>query len=113
MGTIYRRAAALPWVPHPEAEGLEMKELLALPGEGATSRVHRIPLAGIPEHAHPRRHLIWVLSGRGRLWVQDVGELVLEPGVFVYVPSDLPHRFHSVEEGLELLTVSLASERTR
>lgn len=111
MGAVYRRAQELPWEAHPEAAGLRMKELLKLSGEGITVSLHRLPPAGIPQHAPPRRHIIWVLSGRGRLWAQDLGEVELEPGAFIYVPSGVPHRFYDLEGGMEIFTVSLPPER--
>lgn len=84
-----------------------MKPLLDLEAEGVTVRLHRIPAAGIPAHAHPRRHAIWVLAGEGRLTVEDLGDLQLEPGSFVYIPSTLCHEFHRTTEGMEILTVTL------
>lgn len=113
MGTIYRRAGDLTWQAHPEAPGLMMKALLELPAEGITARLHKIPLEGIPEHAHERRHVIWVLSGSGRLWVEDQGDLDLAPGSFVYIPSGLSHRFYDIAGGLELYTISLSPEEAR
>ena len=110
MSTVYRRAEDLPWKPHSEAPGLLMKELLEPAGEAFTVRLHRIPLTGVPKHAHPRRHVIWVLSGRGRLWVEDLGDLEMEPGAFAYVPSDVLHSFYGIEQELELYTVSLPPE---
>lgn len=88
-----------------------MKALLELPAEGITVRLHKIPPAGIPEHAHARRHVIWVLSGQGRIWVDGAGEMELSAGVFVYVPSRASHRFDNLDENLELYTVSLPPEK--
>ncbi len=108
MGTIFRQTGGLPWQPHPEADGLMMKALLEIPEEGITARLHRIPETGVPEHAHARRHIMFVLSGRGRLWTEDLGDLELESGNFVYIPSGLRHRFYGLPGELVLYTVSLA-----
>lgn len=87
-----------------------MKALLELPAEHITVRLHRIPPAGIPEHTHPRRHVMWITSGHGRVWVQDLGNMDLAPGVFVYIPSGASHRFENLDGNLELYTVSLPPE---
>lgn len=90
-----------------------MKPLLDLGVEGVTVRLHRIPAAGISAHAHPRRHAIWALAGQCRLTVEDVGDLQLEPGCFVYIPSGVSHEFHRTMEGMEVLTVSLPPEEVK
>jgi len=95
------------WQPHPEAAGLMMKALLELPAESITVRLHRIPPTGIPDHSHQKRHVMWVNSGRGRIWVEDVGDLDLEPGAFVFIPSGARHKFYSPDGELVLYTISL------
>ena len=89
-----------------------MKALLDLP-ESITVRLHKIPATGIPEHAHARRHVIWVISGRGHVWVDDAGEMELSPGVFVYIPSGASHRFENLDGDLEIYTVSLPPEKEK
>lgn len=108
MGAVYVQSEGLEWQPHPEADGLMMKALLERPEEGITARLHRIPESGVPEHSHARRHVMFVLSGRGRLWTEDLGDLELQPGTFIYIPSDLRHRFYGPPGELVIYTVSLA-----
>lgn len=87
-----------------------MRSLLQIPEGGPTARLHRIPATGIPDHHHDRCHMMMVLSGRGRLRTGDRGDLALEPGVFVFVPPDVPHEFHGLESEMEVFTISLALE---
>ncbi len=60
---------------------------------------------------HTEDEVYYVLHGRATL---DVGnhEHLVHPGSVVYVPAQLPHRFHSIEEDLKILVVFAPAEGT-
>lgn len=50
-----------------------------------------IPTGRAPLHAHPHEEAVYILAGRGRLWIEDdpVGEL--RPGSVVFFPIGVRH----------------------
>ena len=60
----------------------------------------------IEEHVHINEtDLIYVLKGRARMWIEDKGSFIVEPGVFVVVSKGLKHRTYNVEEELIIYDV--------
>lgn len=50
----------------------------------------------IPEHAASRNVSVTVIEGRGVLTIEG-REITLEPGVFVYIPANIPHALRALE----------------
>lgn len=60
----------------------------------------------IEEHVHSKEtDHIYVLEGKAMMWVEDRGEILLEPGVFVSVPKGFRHRTYNVEKELVIYDV--------
>jgi len=60
----------------------------------------------IEEHAHPHEtDMIYVLRGRATMWIEDRGEVILRPGVFVAVSKGIRHRTYDVEEEIHIYDV--------
>ena len=60
--------------------------------------------ASDPQEPHREDEIYCVLSGRGRLRVDE--ELFdIGPGSTAFVPAHAPHRFESITEDLQLLVV--------
>jgi mannose-6-phosphate isomerase-like protein (cupin superfamily) len=57
-----------------------------------------------PQQPHAEDELYYVVSGRGRITVGDEDRAVLA-GSLVFVAARVPHRFHDIEERLEILVV--------
>jgi mannose-6-phosphate isomerase-like protein (cupin superfamily) len=54
-------------------------------------------------HRHDYEEAYFVVEGRGRMYLEGVGEIRLEPGLSVYIP---PERVHGqVNDGAEPLTI--------
>ncbi|KJS15282.1 MAG: cupin [Peptococcaceae bacterium BRH_c4b] len=74
------------------------KKTLIGPGEGWEGWVMRLftlkEKGNSPRHAHPWPHINYVVSGRGKLYI-DGKENVLEQGSVAYVPSGAEHQFVS------------------
>jgi quercetin dioxygenase-like cupin family protein len=60
----------------------------------------------IEEHVHTiETDHIFVLEGKAMMWIEDRGDVQLEPGVFVSVPKGLRHRTYKVEKELVIYDV--------
>ena len=57
-----------------------------------------------PQQPHAEDELYYVVAGRGRITVGDETRAVAS-GSLVFVAARVPHRFHDIEERLEILVV--------
>jgi mannose-6-phosphate isomerase-like protein (cupin superfamily) len=64
-----------------------------------------------PQEPHTEDEVYHVVSGRARITVGDE-ERSVGPGSIVFVPADVPHRFHDIEEDLTVLVVFGPAEYT-
>ena len=55
-----------------------------------------------PQQPHTEDEVYYVASGRGRIRVAD-DDTTVQPGSIVYVAAGVEHRFHSIEEDLEVV----------
>jgi mannose-6-phosphate isomerase-like protein (cupin superfamily) len=62
-----------------------------------------------PQQPHAEDEVYYVLAGRARVRVGDEDESVA-PGTFVYVPKEVEHRFHDIEDDLTLLVFFAPAE---
>ncbi len=62
----------------------------------------------IAEHASPRNATVHVIEGQGMLTLEDK-EIVLEPGVFVFMPAATPHALKAMANLTFLLILSEGS----
>jgi quercetin dioxygenase-like cupin family protein len=92
------------WQPHPKFKGVEIKPFF-------TEKVHKSQASivlvrtkkgeEIPEHIHEESDdIFYVLSGKGKEFIEGSGEFVLQKGMGVRIPKGLKHRTYDVEEDL-------------
>jgi mannose-6-phosphate isomerase-like protein (cupin superfamily) len=62
-----------------------------------------------PQSPHGEDEIYHVVSGRGRIQVAD-DDRPVGPGSVVFVAAQVEHRFHSIEERLEILVVFAPAE---
>ena len=62
-----------------------------------------------PQRPHTEDEIYYVVRGRATITVSDEDQAV-EPGSVIYVAAGAPHRFHTIEETLELLVVFAPAE---
>jgi mannose-6-phosphate isomerase-like protein (cupin superfamily) len=67
--------------------------------------------AADPQGPHTEDEVYYVISGRGRITVGEEDRAV-RAGSVVFVPADVVHRFHDVEEELVLLVAFGPAEYT-
>jgi quercetin dioxygenase-like cupin family protein len=100
---IVKKEKDLAWGPHPSLP-IQIKPFLSKKADGAEITVFLVRLpAGkeIPEHVHETQEdVIFIVAGRARMWVDGVGDFLLEPGTFVRVPKNTRHRMYDVTEDI-------------
>ena len=67
--------------------------------------IYRLPAGGTdPQTPHAEGEVYYVISGRATLTAGD-REYPAAPGSILYVAAQVEHRFHSIEEDLEVLVL--------
>jgi mannose-6-phosphate isomerase-like protein (cupin superfamily) len=62
-----------------------------------------------PQGPHRQDEIYYVIAGRARVYV-DGEDRAVRPGSVVYVARHVEHRFHSIEQRLELLVAFAPAE---
>jgi quercetin dioxygenase-like cupin family protein len=105
----YRFMEKIPWIPHPTAEGVQIKPFISAKehGLGVTLMLVKIPAGEeVAEHIHPNQDdILYPLAGKGAMWVDGAGKFPLEPGIVVRVPRGTKHKIFEVTEGLLIYDV--------
>ena len=71
-----------------------------------------LPAGGTdPQGPHTEDEIYYVVSGVAKVTVGDEARTV-RPGSIVYVAANVPHRFHAIEEELQLLVFFAPAEYT-
>ena len=107
--SIVKKTGDIAEEPHPFLKSVGMRTLYSKRenNDDITCFIIRCSVGSeIEEHVHQEEtDLIYVLSGKARMWVEDRGEFTLEPGVFVAVPKGLRHKTYDVVEELFIYDV--------
>ncbi len=95
--------ADIPWVRHPDFEGVELKHLITARQSGGQFSFHLVRIAPdkkIGNHVHKTRSETHeVISGSG-VCIHDGTEIKYEPGVISLLPADVPHEVTAGKDGL-------------
>jgi len=109
MAAEYFRREECRWERHPVLKGVELSYLSRDDGKVTSATCALVRLAA---GAEPARHLhedaddiVFVLEGRGAMWVEGYGDLPLDPGTFLRIPRGVLHQPHDIEEELVLYDV--------
>lgn len=65
-----------------------------------------------PQQPHTEAEVYYVVRGRATIRVADEDRPVV-PGSVVYVAATVPHKFHTIEEDLEILVIFAPAEGAR
>ena len=107
--SIVRTLASVKETPHPFLSNVAMKTLYSKKDDAGeiTCFIIRCSVGSeIEEHIHEKEvDIIYVLKGKATMWIEDVGDFSLEPGIFVVVPKGLRHRTYNVVEELHIYDV--------
>jgi mannose-6-phosphate isomerase-like protein (cupin superfamily) len=91
----------LAWTPHPFLP-IQIKALLTQKSDQSdvTCFLVKIPIGkDIPEHLHQTQEdILFLLSGKGKMWIEGIGDFAIEKGTFIRVPKNTKHRIYDVTE---------------
>ncbi|MBN2179401.1 MAG: cupin domain-containing protein [Deltaproteobacteria bacterium] len=102
---ILYNTEVLPWVDHPTVKNVSIKKIITkeqFGEESPTIIMVKIPAhVEVPEHIHDKSEdILFILSGRGTMWIDEIGEMTLQKGTVVRVPRNTKHRIFDVSEDL-------------
>ena len=92
-----------------EAAGV-YHEFLRVPALSLGLYKHPVGI-NVPQDPHAEDEVYYVVSGSGKIAVND-SDYSVSTGAVVYVPAKAPHHFHSVTEDLEVLVFFSPAEHT-
>jgi len=96
-----KKEKALEWTPHPFLP-IQIKTLLTQKSDRAeiTCFLVKVPVGkDIPEHVHETQEdIIFLLSGKGQMWIDGLGDFSIEKGTLIRVPKNTKHRIYGVTE---------------
>ncbi len=97
------------WQPHPQVAGLKIIEMLSRRNDQAelTCALVKTKVGVVTDrHVHENSEdIFYIIRGKGKLFLENVGDVILEPGVFVRIPPNTLHGLYDVEEELLALDI--------
>ena len=98
-----KREKDMPWTRHPFLP-IDVKYFVTRKFDQAdvTCFLARTPKGGaIPEHVHETQEdILFLLAGKGKMWVEGIGEFEIEKGTCIRVPKNTKHKIYAVTEEL-------------
>ncbi len=102
MSTV-KREKELSWEPHPYLP-IQIKPFVSKKADQAEVTIFLVKLSKgkeIPEHVHETQEdIIFIVSGKAKMWIDGVGDFTLEAGTFVRVSKNTRHRIYDVTEDI-------------
>jgi quercetin dioxygenase-like cupin family protein len=90
------------WEPHPQLANAEVGYLLSKRNENVDLTcmlVHLPPGTKVEKHIHENSDdIIYVIKGKAKIWIDQVGDIQMEKGTFVRIPKGVMHQPHDIEE---------------
>lgn len=105
---VYKKKEDLNWDSHPLNEKVKLGFFITKKDEKVDVTILSaiVPKgAEVPEHFHEGNDILFILSGKGRIWVNGLGEFELRKDILVNVPPGIRHRIFDVTEDLEAYDV--------
>lgn len=94
----------LSWEPHPQLKSAQVAHLLSNRADGADLTIMLVSLPRgiqVEKHTHDGSDdIVYVLRGKGKMWIEGVGDVPLEIGTFVRIPKGVLHQPHAIEEDM-------------
>jgi quercetin dioxygenase-like cupin family protein len=107
-GHIYKKKEDLNWVSHPLSEKVKLGFMVTKRDDkvDVTCLLAKIPKGSeVPIHSHEGNDILFILSGKGKVWIDGLGELELKRGILVNIPPKVSHKVFEVTEELEVYDV--------
>jgi len=91
----------LAWEPHPFLP-IQIKLFLTQKSDrtDVTCFLVKVPKGKeIPVHVHETQEdILFLLAGKGRMWIEGIGDFDIEKGTLIRVPKNTKHRIYDVTE---------------
>lgn len=102
--SIIMKEKDIDWESHPTIKDVEIKPLL-------TKKDHKINITIVlvcvkkgvivPNHIHNEQDdILYILSGKGKMWVDGLGEFELQKGKLIRVLKGTEHKIYDIKENL-------------
>jgi quercetin dioxygenase-like cupin family protein len=92
------------WEPHPQLANARVAYLLSKRDENAdlTCLLVHLPVGTeVEKHIHENSDdIIYVVKGKGKMWIDQVGEVPMVEGAFIRIPKGVLHQPHDIEEDI-------------
>ena len=92
------------WEPHPQLANAKVAYLLSNRDEKAdlTCLLVHLPVGmQVKKHVHENSDdIIYVVKGKGKMWIENIGDVPLVEGAFIRIPKGIRHQPHDIEEDL-------------
>jgi len=92
------------WDPHPQLPGIEVAYLMPKRADDVSitcALVHLTVGSKVDKHIHENSDdIIYVLKGKAKMWIEDVGDVPLAAGTLLRIPKGTLHQPHDIEEDL-------------
>jgi quercetin dioxygenase-like cupin family protein len=92
------------WKPHPQLANAKVAYLLSKREEKVDLPCFLVHLpvgTEVERHIHENSDdMIYVIKGKAKLWVDQVGDVPMVEGTFVRIPKGVLHQPHDIEEDL-------------
>jgi len=59
----------------------------------------------IEKHTHECDDIIYVVKGKAKMWIEEVGDVPMIEGTFIRIPKGTEHQPHDIEEDLTVYDV--------
>jgi quercetin dioxygenase-like cupin family protein len=105
---IVLKVENLKWDDHPINEAIKLAFLVTKKEHNieGTCMIARVPKGGgIAEHTHKAHDLIIPIAGKGKFWINGLGDFLMEKGNVFSIPPGISHRLYDVTEDIEILDV--------
>ncbi|MGO9612395.1 MAG: cupin domain-containing protein [Dissulfurispiraceae bacterium] len=90
------------WEPHPQLPGVDVAYLLSNQNDAVNitcALVHLQAGSAPAKHSHKNSDdILYVLTGKTKMWVEGYGDVPLDPGTFLRTPKGTLHQPHDIEE---------------
>ena len=98
------QADEIKWEPHPQLADAKVAYLLSNREEKAdlTCLLVHLPAGRqVEKHTHDNSDdILYVVKGKGKMWIEKVGDVPMVEGTFIRIPKGVLHQPHDIEEDL-------------
>ncbi len=104
------RVGEMSWEPHPIFRQLLVKKLLTYEKDHVDLSIVMVKVAKgteVPAHVHEQDDIVYHLEGKGKMWVEGVGDFDVEAGSFMRIPAGVKHQPHDITEDILVFDIFL------